>query len=86
MHLPLNPAQIIMDLQRDPHIWSHIPDIIRDFNISAIICTSDRAAVEVVNRLRAFDIRVPEDVSVAAVSDGVCPEHPNFSFTHVGLN
>lgn len=86
LHLPLNPAQIIMDLNRDPHIWSHVPDIIHNFNVSAIVCTSDRAAVETVERLRAAGFRVPEDVSVAAIVSGARTAHPGFSLTQVSLN
>lgn len=85
LHLPLNPAQIIMDLNRDPHIWSHVPDIIRNFNVSAIVCTSDRAAVETVERLRAAGFRVPEDISVAAIVSGEEVQHPGFSFTRLSL-
>lgn len=85
LHLPLNPAQIIMDLNRDPHIWSHVPDIIHNFNVSAIVCTSDRAAVETVERLRAAGFRVPEDISVAAIVSGTAVQHPGFSFTQLSL-
>ncbi len=85
LHLPLNPAQIIMELGRDPHIWAHVPDIIRNFDISAIICTSDKAAVETVNQLRDYGYRVPEDISVAVIVPGALHNHPGFSFTQVSL-
>lgn len=85
LHLPLNPAQIIMYLNRDPNIWSHVPDIIHNFNVSAIVCTSDRAAVETVERLRQAGFRVPEDISVAAIVSGEATRHPGFSFTQLSL-
>lgn len=51
MHLPLNPVQIVMDAGSDPHVWSHLPEIVRKNNISAIFCTSDRTAVQAADHL-----------------------------------
>lgn len=86
MRLPLNPVQIVMDLGNDPNVWSHFPDIIRSNNISAIVCTSEHAAVAAVNQLSRFGLQVPKDVSVAAISARAENEHPGFSFTRVSLN
>ena len=53
MHLPLNPVQIVMDAGSDPHVWSHLPEIVRKNNISAIFCTSDRTAVQAADDMLA---------------------------------
>lgn len=83
---PLNPEQIIMDVSSDPNIWSHLPNIIRANNVSAIVCTSDRAAVQAVDHLQAAGLHVPEDISVAAITDDGSTLHPGFKFTQVSLN
>ena len=85
-HLPLDPAQIIMDAAADAHVWTRLTDILHQRSISAVLCTSDGAAVETVCRLTAAGIRVPEDVSVAAVTADRAAVHPGFSLTHAGLN
>ena len=84
-HLALNPEQIIMSLNRDPEVWSHFSDIIQANNISAIVCTSAQVAAIAVNQITKSGLQVPEDISVAAVTDGEII-HPCFSFTHVSLN
>ena len=82
----LDPDQILMDRETDPSLWDRLPQTIRRQNVSACLCTSDSAAVQLVNRLQAAGLRVPEDVSVAAlVADDIC-EHPGFTFTKISLN
>ncbi len=85
-HLPLNPDQIIMDAGADPNVWSHFPDILQNNNISAVVCTSDAAAVHAADQLAALGLRIPEDVSVAAIVSQDSAVHPGFSFTRISLN
>lgn len=84
-NLLLNPKQIIMDASSDPNVWSHFPNIIRSCNVSAVICTSEEAAVEATNRLLHSGFRVPQDVSVATICTDDSMVYPNFSFTRVSL-
>ncbi|MCI8526725.1 MAG: substrate-binding domain-containing protein [Oscillospiraceae bacterium] len=84
--LIIHPDQIILDVRTDPNVWSHFPDILKQHNVSAILCTSDLAAVHAVDHLRAAGLCVPEDVSVAALVEGETSAHPGFSFTHLSLN
>lgn len=86
LRLPLNPVQIVMDLSSEPNVWSHFPDIIRSNNISAIVCTSDRVAVTAVNQLERFGLRIPQDVSIAAISGSMENDYPSFSFSRISLN
>ena len=84
-HLLLNPKQIIMDASSDPNVWSHFPEIIRSGNISAVICTSEAAAIEATNRLVNSGFQVPKDVSVAAITADDSAVYPLFSFTRISL-
>lgn len=85
MHLPLNPVQIVMDAGSDPHVWSHLPEIVRKNNISAIFCTSDRTAVQAADHLLQAGLRIPDDISIAALSVDEPPQHPVYQFTRVGF-
>lgn len=84
-NLLLNPKQIIMDANSDPHVWSHLPDIIHSGNISAVICTSEAAAIEATNRLLNSGCRVPQDVSVGTICADDSAVYPGFSFTRISL-
>lgn len=84
-HLLLSPKQIIMEASSDPNVWSHFPEIIRSGNISAVICTSEAAAVEATNRLVNSGFQVPKDVSVAAIINDDSAVYPLFSFTRISL-
>ena len=85
MHLPLNPVQIVMDAGSDPHVWSHLPEIVRKNNISAIFCTSDRTAVQAADHLLQAGLRIPDDISIAVLSVDEPPQHPVYQFTRVGF-
>lgn len=86
LHLPLNPVQIVMDAENDPNVWSHLPDIVRSNNISAIVCTSDRAAVHAYNLMQQTGLRIPTDISIACLVRDTRIEHPGFTFTQVSLH
>ncbi len=85
MNLPLNPVQIVMDARSDPHVWSHLPEIVHKNNISAIFCTSDRTAVQAADRLLQAGMKIPGDISIAAMSVDTPPEHPVYRFTRIGF-
>lgn len=83
--LLIHPDQIIMDTRTDPNVWAHFPELLRRFNVSAILCTSDRAAVRAVECLTAAGLSVPADISVAALVAEDTAIHPGFSFTRLSL-
>ena len=82
----LFPDQIIMDCASDPSQLEQLPQVINLRGVSACICTSDQAAVQVCNCLRAAGFQVPQDVSVAALVQDDTFAHPGFSFTRISLN
>lgn len=91
LRLPLDPVQIVMDLDSTPNVLHHFPDIIQSNNISAIVCTSARAALRLKAKLNKMNLRVPQDVSIAAIVgggaiDGERDLLQEFSLTHVDLN
>lgn len=86
LRLPLDPVQIVMDLNSTPNVLKHFPDIIQNNNISAIICTSANAALKLTSQLRKMGFRVPQDVSVAAIAGSGFSAVPEFSLTYINLN
>lgn len=86
LRLPLDPVQTVMDLHSTPDVLRHFFDIIRNNNISAIICTSANAALKITGQLRKMGLRVPQDVSVAAISGSDVTATPDFSLTYISLN
>ena len=86
LRLPLDPVQIVMDLNSTPNVLKHFPDIIQNNNISAIICTSANAALKLTGQLRKMGFRVPQDVSVAAIAGSGFSTMPDFSLTYINLN
>lgn len=83
--LLLNPRQVIMDGSGNPQTLSRLPEIIRSGNVSAVICTTERAAVQVSNRLLQAGFRIPADISVVTVQTDGSRMYPGFSFTGVSL-
>ena len=83
--LLLNPRQVIMDGAGDPQTISLLPEIIRSGNVSAVICTTETAAVRVSNRLLQAGFRIPKDISVVTVQTDGTRMYPGFSFTGVSL-
>ena len=85
LRLPLDSSQIVMDMAGSPNILKHFPDIIRDNNISAIVCTSAACAHQLIRQLGIMGFRVPQDISVAAI---VASEHAataEYGLTYVDL-
>ena len=57
----------------------------RKNNISAIFCTSDRTAVQAADHLLQAGLRIPDDISIAALSVDEPPQQPVYQFTRVGF-
>lgn len=85
-HMPLNPDQIFMNLSPTPTVWNHFPEIIRRNNVSAIICTSEQAAMQTISQLESMGLHVPGDLSVAAVVDQADPIQSFPFLTSCSLN
>lgn len=84
-NLLLNPRQVIMDGAKDPRALSLLPEIIRAGNVSAVICTTESAAVQAADRLLQAGFRIPGDLSVVTVQEETGRQYPNFSFTGISL-
>lgn len=85
LRLPLDSSQIVMDLGGTPNVLKHFPDIIRKRNISAVVCTSAASAYQLIRQLNIMGFRVPEDISVAAVTGSDPTGVSEFGLTHVSL-
>ena len=86
LRLPLDSAQIVMDMAGSPNILKHFPDIIRNNNISAIVCTSLQCASQLIRQLGIMGYRVPQDISVAAIAPDVQGAAPEFELTYIDLS
>ena len=85
LRLPLDSSQIVMDLDGSPNVFKHFPDIIRRRNISAVICTSASCAYRMASQLSIMGFRVPEDISVAAVTGDEPADIPGHALTRISM-
>ncbi|WP_379141284.1 LacI family DNA-binding transcriptional regulator [Paenibacillus sp. sgz500992] len=64
--IPISESLLFLDKEMDHSVLAHL---IQSGELTALFCANDKRALEVIDRLTALDIRIPEQVSLIGFDD-----------------
>lgn len=64
--IPISESLLFLDKEMDHSVLAHL---IQSGELTALFCANDKRALEVIERLTAIDIRIPEQVSLIGFDD-----------------